>query len=452
MGETFEARVELAASAEAVHDWHLRKGALERLSPPWEALRILRDDGVKDGGRTSIEVAIGPVHERWVAVHREVTPGRGFVDEQVEGPFSSWIHRHVIEPLGPERCALTDRIEYKLPLGALGRLVGGSLVRKRIERSFAYRHAILADDLRRHREYAGRTLRIAVTGASGLIGGALVPMLTTGGHEVLPIVRRAAEPGEVAWDPERGVLEADKLRGVDAVVHLAGENIGDGRWSDDKKQRIRASRVRGTTFLAESLRKLAGGPRVLVSASAIGWYGNRTDPVDEDSPRGEGFLAEVCEAWERAADPARAAGLRVVHPRTGVVLTPAGGALPELLSAFKVGVGGRVGGGTQGLSWIAIDDVVAGVHAAIMNEAFEGPVNLTAPNPVDNANFARVLGEVLHRPSAVPLPEAAVRLALGEKGQTLLLEGAFVRPARLEAAGHRFSYPHLDGALRHLLA
>jgi uncharacterized protein (TIGR01777 family) len=451
MSEKFEASVELPASAEEVFAWHTRPGALQRLSPPWESLTVFSSDGVRDGGRTVLEVQIGPVHERWVAVHRDVTAGRGFVDEQLEGPFRSWIHTHRIEPLGPDRARLTDSIEYALPFGALGRLFGGGAVQRRLERSVAYRHAILADDLRRHAEQGGRRLRVAVSGASGLIGGVLVPMLTSLGHEVRSLVRRAPQPGEIAWDPERGVIDADQLAGLDAVVHLAAENIGEGRWSEAKKQAIRDSRVRGTALIAEALARLRGGPRTLVSMSAIGWYGDRREPVDESSARGEGFLSEVCEAWERAADPARAAGLRVVHPRGGVALTPAGGPLPRMLGAFKMGAGGRIGRGDQGLSWVAIDDLVAGLHAALLRDDLAGPVNVCSPEPVDSATFTRVLGQVLRRPTFLPLPEAAVRLAFGEMGEALLLEGAFVRPARLQAVGHRFGYPALEAALRHLL-
>ena len=449
--ERYTASIELPVSADEAYAWHTRPGALLRLTPPWEAARILHNDGVRDGGRTILEIAIGPVHERWVALHRDVVPGRGFVDEQVEGPFSSWVHQHKFEALAADRSSLTDEVEYKLPLGALGRFVGGGAVKRKLERMFPYRHAVLLDDLRRHAAYPGKRLRVAITGQSGLIGTALSAMLTTGGHEVLPLVRHAAGSDQIAWDPEAGTIEAEKLAGVDAVVHLAGESIGDGRWSEEKKQRILQSRVRGTTLIAETLAKLERGPRILVSASAIGWYGDRKDPVDETSARGDGFLSDVCEAWERAADPARAAGLRVVHPRIGVVLTPAGGALPQLVTAFKAGVGGRVGSGEQGMSWIALDDAVAALHAALLRDELDGPINVCAPEAVDNAAFAKVLGEVLHRPSFMPLPGAAVKLAFGEMGQRLLLEGALVRPKRLEAANHRFAYPSLTGALEHLL-
>jgi uncharacterized protein (TIGR01777 family) len=424
------------------------------LTPPWEDIRMLSDDGLVDGGRTVIEVAVGPAHTQWISIHKDVQPGRRFVDEQVEGPFKTFVHHHIFAPIDEQRSELREEIEYRLPLGGLGRLLGGSAVARRLERMFAYRHALLSDDLRRETELGLRTLgpqKIAITGASGLVGRALTCLLTTAGHEVRAIVRHEGRGSDIAWNPDAGTIERDKLVGLDAVVHLAGENIGDGRWSAAKKERIVQSRVRGTKLIAETLAGLQGGPRTLVSASAIGYYGSRTTPVDESAEVGSGFLAEVCHAWETAADPARAAGLRVVHPRTGIVLTPAGGALAPMVAAFKTGLGGRIGAGEQGMSWVAMDDLLAALHAMIIRSDLSGPVNVTAPEPLDQATFARVLGEVLGRPSVVPLPATAVRLALGERGERLLLEGAIVEPKRLVGAGHRFSYPSLAGALRHLL-
>lgn len=449
--ETFAARVEVPVSAQALYDWHLRPGAFQRMTPPWEATRVISNDGVREGGRTVLEIQFGPMKRQWIAEHKEVSPGIGFVDEQVEGPFAYWRHQHRIEPLGPDRSVLEDRIEYRLPLGPLGQFFGGGVAERRIERMFAYRHAVLRDDLERHAQFGARRLRVAITGRDGLVGREIAAMLSSGGHEVIPMVRRSPAAGELGWDPSAGTIDRDGLIGVDAVVHLAGESIAEGRWTEEKKARIRDSRVLGTRLLAETLASLTRGPRTLVSVSAIGWYGDRAEPVDEESGGGAGFLAEVCEAWERAADPARAAGVRVVHPRLGIVLTPAGGALPPMMTAFSAGVGGRVGTGKQGMSWVAIDDVTAALHAALMRDELEGPLNVTSPNPVDNAAFAQSLGAALHRPSVVPLPAVAVKLAFGEMGERLLLEGAFVRPSRLQAAGHRFAYPQLADALSHVL-
>ena len=447
----FAARVELPASADDAFAWHLRPGALQRLTPSWERATLVSSEGVREGGRIELSVAVGPLRRRFVARHRDVVPGRGFSDEQLEGPFRRFVHRRAFAPLRPDRCALTDEIEYELPLGALGRLVAGRAVRRRLERVFAYRHAVLADDLRRHAELAGPPLRVAISGAGGLIGAALCALLTTGGHEVRRLVRRPGRDGEIEWDPAAGTIDAASLRGLDAVVHLGGESLGGGRWSAARKARLVDSRVRGTALLAETLARLEGGPRILVVASAIGWYGPRREPVDEASPPGEGFLAELCGAWEDAAEPARAAGLRVAHARFGLVLAAHGGALRQLVPVFRAGLGGRVGDGTQGMSWVALDDAAAALYAMIRRPELAGPFDVTAPAPVSNATFARALGRVLRRPAVLPLPAAAVRLLLGEMGQALLLDGAFVLPGRLEAAGHRFAYRDLEGALRHVL-
>ena len=298
-------------------------------------------------------------------------------------------------------------------------------------------------------------MRIVVTGATGFIGSALVPFLTDGGHQVTWLVRRAGPtPGGVIdapWDPARAIVDRKALEGQDAVVHLAGESVAE-RWTAEKKARIRASRVEGTRVLAEALAALERPPRVLVSASAIGIYGDRGDErVTEASAPGQGFLAEVARAWEAAADPARRRGIRVVHPRIGMVLSPLGGALARLLPVFKLRVGGRAGSGRQWVSWIALDELVDLILYLLTAEALEGPVNAVAPGAVTNSAFAQCLGKVLGRPSAVPLPAFAARLALGEAADALLFASARVFPARLEAVGYRFRFPELERALRHLL-
>ena len=446
--EVFERRIELPVSVDELFAWHTRQGAFQRLTPPWEPTKVVSNDGVVNGGRAVMEMHLGPTTQRWIAEHKEVAPGQGFVDEQVAGPFKAWRHEHRMEALGPARSALVDHIEYVLPLGAVGHFFGEGIAARRLEKMFTYRHDVLREDLTRHAEYRGERRRVAITGASGMIGRALSAMLTTGGHEVLRVVRHGE--GEVHWDG-KSTIEAEKLRGVDTVIHLAGENIGEGRWNDEKKRKIRESRVEGTALVARTLAELADGPRTLVSASAIGYYGDRKEPVDEASPRGDGFLAEVCEEWERAAEPARAAGIRVVHPRIGIVLSPEGGALPPLRKAVGAGVGGPIGRGDQGVSWISLDDVVYALFATVMRDDLIGPVNLTTPNAIDNAGLARALGHVLHRPSFMTLPAAAVKVAFGEMGERLLLDGAIVAPHRLVEAKHRFAYPELDAALRHLL-
>ncbi len=296
-------------------------------------------------------------------------------------------------------------------------------------------------------------MHVAVSGSSGLIGSALVAFLTAGGHRVSRLVRGLA-PGadSIRWDPAKGVRDAALLEGLDGVVHLAGENIGAGRWTARRKAEIRRSRVEGTRRLCESLARLAKPPKVLLSASAIGYYGDRGEEVlNEESPPGNDYLAQVCREWEEATSPAAKVGARVVNLRFGVVLSPASGALQKMLFPFKLGVGGKIGSGGQFWSWIALDDVVGAIHHALVTESLTGPVNAVAPVPVTNAEFTRVLARVLRRPAIAPLPAFAARLAFGEMADALLLASARVVPARLQDTGYAFRYPDLEGALRHLL-
>jgi uncharacterized protein len=297
-------------------------------------------------------------------------------------------------------------------------------------------------------------MKILLTGSAGLVGSALVPFLTSKGHELLRLVR--SEPRalatEIKWDPEKGIETPARLEGLDAVVHLAGENISEGRWTDEKKTRIRESRVKGTRTLAEALAGLSQPPKTLVSASAIGFYGDRGDEVlNEQSASGDDFLAEVCREWELATRPAAEKGIRVVSLRFGVILSTEGGALQKMLTPFKLGVGGRVGSGEQYMSWVTLDDVVGVIYFALTNETLHGPVNVVAPEAVTNLEFTKALGHVLSRPTLFPAPAFALRLAFGEMADALLLSSARVEPLRLKESGYSFQYPELEGALRHML-
>jgi len=290
------------------------------------------------------------------------------------------------------------------------------------------------------------TRRIAVTGASGLIGMALVPALRARGWTVLTVGRDAR--ADVRWDPAAGTLDARALDGIDAMVHLAGEPIAV-RWSAARKRAIRASREQGTALVARTLAALSPRPRVLVSASAIGYYGTAGDAwLSEEHAGGTDFLASVCAAWERAADPARDAGIRVAHPRIGIVLAAEGGALAKLLLPFRLGLGGPVGDGRQWMSWIARDDLVRLILTTLDDETLAGAVNAVAPHPVTNAEFTRALGRALHRPAILPLPAFALRAAFGEMAEWTLLTSQRVKPARLERAGFVWNHPEIDGALR----
>jgi len=297
-------------------------------------------------------------------------------------------------------------------------------------------------------------VRILVSGSSGLIGSALTRALAGGNHTVVRLVRDSAPGGgsSVAWNPERQTIDRAGLEGFDAVVHLAGEPLL-GRWTVEKKRRIRESRVLGTRLIADALATLARRPKVLVCASAAGFYGDRGDEIlTEESTAGRGFLADVCRAWESAADPARQAGIRVVSVRTGLVLARAGGLLKALLVPFHLGLGGPIGRGRSYWSWIALDDLIAAYRFAISREGLSGAVNAAAANPVTNAEFAQTLGTVLRRPAVLPVPPVVLRLIFGrEAAQDAMLSGARIVPARLLEAGFKFQYPELEPALRHVL-
>lgn len=295
-------------------------------------------------------------------------------------------------------------------------------------------------------------MRIAITGASGLIGSHLTGVLAASGHEVVRLVRGAAtEPDAAPWDTKTGGIDVERAGHPDAVLHLAGAGIAERRWSPDYKREILDSRVGPTSALARALAASRQPPRVLITASAVGYYGNRGDEaLTETSPPGTGFLPDVCIAWERAAAPAREAGIRVAHLRTGIVLTPRGGALRKMLPAFGSGVGGRVGSGGQFMSWISLDDAVSAI-VHVLDAALEGPVNVTAPEPVTNAVFSATLGHVLHRPARVPVPAFAIRTLFGEMGESLLLGGQRVLPRVLLDSGYAFRHSTLEAALRHVL-
>lgn len=297
-------------------------------------------------------------------------------------------------------------------------------------------------------------MKVLISGVTGLVGAALTRRLEEEGHSVVALVRREPQQGreEIGWDPRAGVIGANDLEGLEAVVHLSGENIAGRRWSAAQKEEIRASRVDSTRLLCETLAQLKRPPAVLLCASAIGYYGDRKDEVlREDSGAGVGFLAQTSMAWEEATQAATKGGVRVVNLRFGVLLSKRGGALAKMLPPFKMGVGGKIGSGRQYMSWISLDDAVEAMHHALAVEQMEGPVNIVARNSVTNAEFTKVLGRVLRRPTFFPLPAFAARLALGEMADALLLASTRVEPVRLVETGFEFRHADLETALRYLL-
>jgi len=437
----FERRTPLPVAAHEAFRWHARPGALERLTPPWAPVEVEeRTGGIEPGGRVVLRLPLGPTSLRWEARHTDYVEGRLFRDVQASGPFAHWDHSHRFEPAGEHACTLVDHVEYDPPFGALGALAGRAFLPAMLESMFAYRHRITRDDLAAHARWREcDPLHFLVSGSRGLVGRALLPYLTTGGHCVSPLGRDLVALPEPAGGPT-------------AVVHLAGEPIAAARWSRAVKQRILDSRVQGTRALCESLARWRNKPRVLVCASAIGFYGDRGDErLDESAASGEGFLASVCREWEAATAPARDAGIRVVHLRIGVVLSAGGGALAQLLTPFRLGAGGRLGDGRQFMSWIALDDLLDVILHSTMDDRLEGVVNAVSPEAITNSEFTRTLGRALRRPTLFPIPAPLARAAFGEMADEMLLASARVEPARLLHAGFTFRTPTLDAALRHTL-
>jgi uncharacterized protein (TIGR01777 family) len=432
-----------------VFDWYARPGAFGRLSPPWQPMRLVSESASLRDGRAILAL---PGGLRWVAVHQPdgYDPPRRFVDVIGGDGLAAlptriavrWRHTHEFEDVGGNRTRVIDRVDTAVP---------GSLLRP----MFAYRHRQLADDLAAHRRAAENGLRpltIATTGSTGLVGSALTAFLRTGGHRVIQLVRRGAHNNdERQWNPEDP--DPRLFAGVDAVIHLAGASIA-GRFTEKHRQAIRDSRIEPTRRLAELVARSDPRPAVLISASAIGYYGyHRGDEtLTEDSDRGDGFLADVVADWEEATTPARQEGVRVVQLRTGIVQSPAGGTLKLMRPLFSAGLGGRLGDGRQWLSWIGIDDLVDAYHRALWDATLSGPVNAVAPQPVRNSEYTVTLARVLHRPAVLPVPSLGPRLLLGEQGaRELACASQRVAPANLAAAGHTFRQPDLDQALRHLL-
>ena len=449
---TLSFRSQIAAPVATVLAWHSNPGAFERLTPPWMDVRVLDGvGGIEAGHWKRLRVGVGPIGVPWTLVHRAGDDATGFVDEQTAGPFASWRHEHRFSSDGPERSVLEDRITYRLPFGPAGQLVAGHQVERRLDDLFRFRHARTELDLARHAG-AGlvRPQRIAISGASGLVGSQLVPFLRTGGHDAARLVRgRPSADDEIAWDPTTDRIDAASLEGMDAVIHLAGASIAGGRWTKARKAAILSSRLQGTSLLANTLTRLQRPPRVLVSASGTGYYGDAgSTPLTEESPPGTGFLADVCRAWEEATAPAAVAGIRVVLPRFGIVLSGRGGLLARMTPVFRIGLGGPLGSGEQFMSWIALDDLLGILLRAIADDRLVGPVNAVAPHAVTNHVFADTLGRVLGRPAVLRAPASALRLAVGELADELILASQRAQPARLEEVGFTFAFPALEDALR----
>lgn len=443
----FERRTLMPVSASELYAWHGRPGAFERLNPPFAPVQVEeRTGGLEVGARTVVR-GVGPLGQRWVAEHTVCEPGRMFRDEQVNGPFKKWVHTHRFEPRADDSCELVDTIEYELPMGGLGAFFGWPFTTATLEQVFAFRHALTKNDLSRHAAYAKqKRLTVAVTGASGLVGSALIPFLTAGGHTVRAVKRNGAQ------------FDAKALEGAEVVVNLAGAGVADERWTDSRKRLLIDSRVDYTRRLQAAIKQSGSQPRVWLQSSAVGIYGDRADEqlteeskLGEPADEGAGFLARLCQDWEAAGQEAEALGARVVSLRTGIVQSASGGALTKFLPAFKMGLGGPLGGGKGWQSWVSLEDLLGIVLFAAYEDSLSGPVNVVGPHAATSAEYAKTLGRVLNRPSFAPVPKFALRALFGELADGALLTSQRVMPKRLGEAGFQFLHPMLEDALRFTL-
>ncbi len=451
----FEHETRTDSPRSEVFDWFEHKGSFRRLMPPWEVAEEVRaDDTLENGAQRVFRFPMGPIKMTWVAEHLGYQPPEKFEDVMRKGPFSSWHHVHrFIEKDGAT--IVHDEVDYRLPMGILGRIFGSRNVKNRLTRMFRARELRLIRDLQRHSDFRHLPRKkILLAGASGLIGRQLAAFLDTGGHEIWRLVRRPIRENanEIQWNPEKGELDSALVEGFDIVIHLGGAGIGDRRWTKSRKELIKKSREESTGLLAQTLASLTRKPEVFLIASAIGWYGNRGDEIlTEKSSVGKGFLPETCVTWESSAEPAREAGIRTIHARTGIVLDACGGALAKMLLPAKMGAGGPIGFGKQWFSWISMDDEVYALHHLVMSSETEGVYNLTSPEPLRQKAFAKALGRVLRRPAFMPTPPLAIWFLYGRMGVSLTTESQRVMPERLTDSGYRFEHSKAEDALRDAL-
>jgi len=455
-------------SSNELFAWHIREGAFERLNPPWHQFKVIERRGnIQNGGTVKIKMKIaGPINTTWLVKHSNYVEGKQFRDSQIKGLFSSWTHNHLFNSFEPSSSILDDHVEYSLPWGMLSETLVSDLINKKLNQMFDYRHRLISDDLLVHATAnkirgSDRPMTIGITGSSGFIGSSLIPFITTGGHRVIRFIRHPVSDGNnfknvksIQWNLSSSMSLNDE--NIDAVVNLSGENIF-GRWTKEKKKRIFDSRVNTTQSLCKLLSSLDKPPKVLVSASATGYYGDRGDEIlTEESPSSSSssndFLSYVCRNWEEATQIAKESGIRVVNLRIGIVLSSSGGMLSKILPIFKLGFGIRIGNGNQYMSWIGLDDLLGLILLAIANKSISGPVNAVSPNPITNAGFTTALGKVLSRPTKFSIPKSMIKLPLGEElSNAAILSSTRVIPERLIEMGYKFRFPYLESVLRHTL-
>tara|TARA_B110000438_G_scaffold220841_1_gene214012 strand:+ start:9256 stop:10647 length:1392 start_codon:yes stop_codon:yes gene_type:complete len=455
----FTHKKQYEASKQELWNWYNSPGAFRRIMPEWEGIKPVQVGSLKDGEETIFKVSIGPIKRKWIARHHSVVENETFSDRMMKGPFGKWNHQHSFVGSG-NNTEIQDTIDWKLPLHILTGWTAAITVIPRMNQMFRYRSEKVANDLtqiNKTRDLPRQ--RVLVSGSTGMIGLQLCAFLEAAGHEVHRLLRIDSKlPADInsenviRWNDKTGDVIKGDMNGFDSVIHLAGAGIGDKRWSPKRKDIIRNSRVIPTTNLSKILAGLDQPPKAFLSGSAIGYYGDQgTTLVDESSSKGDGFLSNICSEWEQASSVAEEAGIRVSHLRSGIVISPLGGALAKLLLPTKMGGGGPVGGGRQIQSWISLDDEIYAIHHLMMQDTSQGAYNLTSPNSVSQKVFAKKLGRVLRRPAFMPLPKFALQLMFGEMGKVLIIEGQDVKPTRLQESGFVFTYSDLENCLRNCL-
>lgn len=446
----FEQSVDVPVTPAEAFAWHARPGAFARLQAPWEPVEVLSTaSGLEAGTEVRVRLPLlGPLKMQAIFRHTHYEKNRCFVDEQIKGPFRRWRHDHRFEPIdNGKRCRLLDRIDYLAPAG------GNGLVRRKLKRLFAYRQRIFKADME-HWAKRGevKPQTVLLTGGTGLIGSALTARLQTLGHNVRILSRGSRSiPNHFHWDIEAGTYDPAAFAGVDALIHLAGSPIAK-RWSESVRREILSSRIASTRMLAKALRAADNNPVRIVQASGINYYGFDLDqPVDESAPSGEGFLAEVCRQWEAEAEAFNNDGHSVALVRTGVVLSPLGGALAKLLPLFKLGLGGPIGCGLRGFPWIGLEDLVEVYVFLLEQSQLTGAFNAVAPKSASNAEFTRALGRVLRRPAIFPAPPLALRTVFGEMANETMLCNINAKPSRLLDSGFTFRHSGIAKALSTML-
>ncbi|MBF0103563.1 MAG: TIGR01777 family protein [Desulfobacterales bacterium] len=448
----FVKQVSIPAPLSQVFDWHCREGALLRLTPPWEHIQVLKQSGIQNGAETEFRIWTAGLPIRWKALHQNYIHNQVFEDIQLKGPFAHWHHQHLFKSEKENVCSLEDRIQYKLKGGFWGNLAGNAFIQQKLDHMFRYRHHVLHTDFsRKHQLF--HPLKLIISGSRGQIGSFIIPYLNTQGHTIKCLVRNMSiqSENELYWTSSSEKL-ADAFQDTDVVIHLAGEPIGEGRWNAEKKKRIVDSRVQGTHGIAKALALMNKPPKTFISASAIGYYGNRAnDWLEEKEASGSDFISYVCSEWEKAARPAIEKGIRVIFLRIGIVLTPKGGALGRLLLPYKAGLGNIIGNGDQYISWLSMNELPYILDHLIFTENIDGPVNLVSPNPVQQKEFANILAQSLGRTVHFTMSDRIILRMFGQMGKEILLSSTRVYPKKLLESGYVFSYPILNQALSYLV-